>query len=387
MLELLNQSNITQKMNILIATDKFKGSVSAFLATSSLATGLLRANRKFNISQFSLADGGEGSLEILSGNKSFKKIKQIASNQIGELILPYYLTKDNTAYIEMASVCGLQLTPFRKTSPMDTSTFEVGMMIKNVINHGFKDIILFAGGTSTNDGGMGIASALGIKFRDKKGNILEPNGRNLAQVTFIDASNSTFPSDAKITICSDVVNKLYGKGGAAYVYAKQKGATEEEIKELDLGLENLAKIINYKYDIDLQSISGTGAAGGVAACLIPFCKATIQSGSDVIIDFLDLESKISNCDVLITGEGKVDHQSLQGKIVSKVTSFSKKHNIRTILVAGQCELSASELESLGVSENFTVLNQAENDLDSAMTNTIVHLVEIGEIIGEVLSKR
>jgi glycerate kinase len=371
-------------MNVLIATDKFKGSASADLVANSLALGMIRADPKYKITRLSLADGGEGTLDILKKDKQFKQNKVFTQNQLGEAIVSCYLTKDKIAYIEMSSACGLHLTPNQKTSPMTTSTYGVGLMIKDALGKGFKDIVLFAGGTSTNDGGIGIASAFGIIFKDRKGNILKPQGSSLGQITFIDTSKSIFPSEGKITLYTDVTNKLHGQEGAAHVYAKQKGASEVEIEELDLGLKNIASIIHTKYGMELQTINGTGAAGGVAACLLPFCNGKIESGSDVIIDFLDLETQIKDCDILITGEGKVDQQTLHGKIVSKVTSISKKYNKRTILVAGQCELFSSEIEALGVTDCYIVLEQAKNDVISAMTDTVFHLVGIGEKIGELL---
>lgn len=374
-------------MNILIASDKFKGSASAQLVVGALATGMKRANSKYKITTSPLADGGEGTLEILQNDKEFKKNNVFTQNQLGESIAPYYLSKDKTAYIEMSSASGLHLTANQKTSPMFTSTYGVGLMILNAVNKGFKDILLFAGGTSTNDGGMGIASAFGIIFKDKKGNTLLPNGSSLSYIEHIDNSNSTFPSDCKITLCTDVTNKLYGKEGAACVYAKQKGASDAEIYELDLGLINIASLIQSKYEIDLQATSGTGAAGGVAACILPFCNGKIESGSDLIIDFLDMENLIKECDVLITGEGKVDQQTLNGKIVSKVTSLAKKYNKRTILVAGQCELTTSELKNLGIAECYTVLEQAKNNVKSALNDTAIHLVDIGEKIGKLLKER
>lgn len=313
-------------MNILIIPDKFKGSLTSAQVCDAIETGILKHFPTAEITKIPLADGGEGSLEVLEKTISFEKIHLEVKNPLFKTIPTYYGIIDNTAYIEMASASGLQLLIKDERNPMFTSSYGTGEMIADAIKRGATKIYLFVGGSATNDAGIGIASALGYQFRDNRNNILKPIGESLIKISSINFRNTNSFNNIEFNILTDVNNPLLGKEGAAFSFAEQKGASKKEIAMLDTGLQNISKIIIKTFGIDVSKIPGSGAAGGVGAGMVAFFNANILSGIDSIMDLLNVNYHIQQSDLVVTGEGLLDKLTLKGKLVKGVWNRCKKMN-------------------------------------------------------------
>jgi glycerate kinase len=246
----------------------------------------------------------------------------------------------------MAKASGLQLLSKSEQNPMRTSSFGTGELIVDAINKGAKVINLFVGGSSTNDAGMGMASAFGNLFFDKNNNLLDPVGANLNKISKIDNANHTLFENIEFNMLTDVTNSLFGINGAAHVFAKQKGATQSEIIELDNGLRNFSEIILTSFGVDISQIPGSGAAGGIGAGAVAFGNAKILSGINTILDILDVNSNISQSDFIISGEGKLDSQTLEGKVVNGIIERCKQLNKPLGILCGENTLSETELKRI-----------------------------------------
>ena len=362
-------------MKILICPDKFKGSLSAKDLCNVIASGLMSATSNLDITSHPLADGGDGSLEVLIDCLGLQKVQTTTLDPLGRKLSSSYYKKEDAAYIEVSTSSGLALLNEDERDPMKTSSYGTGLLIRKAIKHGAKHIYLFIGGSATNDAGIGIASALGFDFLDKNNKALEPIGSELNGISKIVKPIVANFYNVNFTVLCDVVNPLYGPDGAAYTYAKQKGANSSVIEILDKGLRNFASVIQREYEIDLQVIEGGGAAGGIAAGMKVFFNAEIRSGFEMIASITQLESAIINSDLVITGEGSVDEQSLQGKVLSGVARLCKKHTKPLVLIAGRCELGKDQWERIGVAIVYTVLDTAI-DLEDAMKNVKKHVQKI-----------
>jgi glycerate kinase len=367
-------------MKVLIIPDKFKGSLSAIDVCDAIEKGIHNFDPTILTTKIPLADGGEGSLTVLEDTLKFERIYLEVNDPLFRKIKIFYGLFNDTAYIEMASASGLQLLTKDEQNPMRTTSYGTGEIILDAINKGAKKIILFIGGSSTNDAGIGLAVALGYKFYDKQNIELEPIGKNLSKVKFIDKTEVIDLSNIQIEVLSDVNNTLYGKTGAAFIYAKQKGANKEEIDELNNGLNNIAEVINLTFNIDISNIPGSGAAGGVGGGSIVFLNAKIKSGTNAILEMLDVESKIKQSDIVITGEGKFDQQTLEGKLVKGIMDICNK-NIKPLgIICGVSTLTQTEIKS-----NNIVVKQIKTNLISekdSIENAEVYIAKRAE---EVIS--
>jgi glycerate 2-kinase len=316
-------------MNILIASDSFKESLSARAVGLAIASGIQSTFPDAIIENIPLADGGEGSLDALSGHGI--RIECETVDPLGRIILAHYLVNQKIAYIEMALASGLELLTDDEKNPDLTSTFGTGLLILDAIEKGFEKIVLFVGGSATNDGGMGMAEALGYIFLDKKNEKLISKGENLTEINAIIPPSKTF-ENIQFTVATDVVNPFYGDSGAAHVYAAQKGANATQIINLDNGLRNLAEKIKKFLASDVALIPGSGAAGGLGGGAIAFLGADIKNGTEVIFDALEIHKAIKKADVIITGEGKIDIQTQEGKLVEKI--FELAENKKVIVLVG-----------------------------------------------------
>jgi glycerate kinase len=366
---------------ILIAPDKFKGSLSGAEICSILNTVIQKVIPDAVIETCPLADGGDGSIEILS---SYLEIKERFCDTVDPLGRPskasYFMSED-TAYIELASASGIVLLEQSDRNPMHTSTYGTGLLIRDAIELGLKNIYLFLGGSSTNDGGMGIADSMGYTFYDKNGNLLAPNGISLAAINRIVVPPKVSNIE-KFIICCDVNNPPFGPNGAAKVYGKQKGANQQEIIHLDVGIKNLCHQIELFNGVSLSTLEGGGAAGGTAICLSGFFNAEIISGMDFIAEATMLDAKIEAADIVISGEGRLDTQSFNGKVISGVAEICQKLGKKLWLVVGKNELSKQEVHQLGAEGVFSIFEKADN-LDDAMANSEKYLKEIGHEIAEL----
>lgn len=363
-------------MKIIVAPDKFKGSLTAAEVCAAVGEGILQIHPGAEVIHHPLADGGEGSLDILANHQATEEVEAIVLNPIFQPIKASYLLSGDTAYIEMARASGLPLLRPDQRSARLTTTFGTGQLIRNAIQRGAHRIFLFVGGSATTDAGIGMAAALGYRFLDASGEQVRPIGENLGQISRIDTSQLLFdPAKIKATVVSDVLNPLYGPEGAAYVFAPQKGANADDVAFLDTGLQHLAAIIQRDLTTAIAGIPGAGAAGGLGAGGVAFLGADIQSGIETMITATNLEQHLPDTDLIITGEGMLDHQSLQGKVVAGVAALAKRKDIPVVVVAGNTSLSPDEYQPLGIRQVQTVMQDGWT-LDRAMREARDRVVAI-----------
>jgi|GWRWMinimDraft_12_1066020.scaffolds.fasta_scaffold00252_5 glycerate kinase len=366
-------------MKILIAPDSFKDSLSAKKVARSLAKGIQITFPKSVIKILPLADGGEGTLESIENSGTYKTL--IASDPLFRKKPSIYLWNDNskTAYIEMAQTAGLELLEISERNPLKTTSLGTGEQILDAIKNGAKKVVLFVGGSSTNDGGIGMASALGYRFFDKNGNTLTPIGENLIAIADYQQIDTYDLKNIEFIIATDVTNPFSGKNGAAYIYAKQKGASETEIEELDNGLENLNMIFKNKFNIDLMKINGSGAAGGLAGGAFVFLNAKVISAADFIFELCDFHQKIAETDIIISGEGRIDHQTWNGKLIAQLLKYSKEKKV--ILIGGTIETTIKNEPYIIMTDQ---IKTKEMTLNFAKKHVEKLLFEKGKEIGEFL---
>jgi len=354
-------------MNILIATDKFKGSLTAVEACEAIREGVLSRYPAAQVDVTPLADGGEGTCELLTTHTGGQTVSvEVAGPGFEKTIATYGLSGDGlTAFIESAKASGLVLLPIAKRDPLRTTTLGTGELIAHALAKGVKNIILGVGGTATNDAGIGMAAALGYQFLDKSGKVIEPTGNNLALINTIDSSkvSELVASTTFVALC-DVNNSLYGPGGAAHTYGPQKGATAEAVELLDLGLRNFEQVVRDSLQL-AADFPGAGAGGGLASGAKVFLNATIRSGMDYIMQVTNLVERIKHADLIITGEGKIDTQTLSGKVVGTIATTARRFNKKVIAVCGICELREIELAKIGISRVVTLTDPFINQ-DQAM---------------------
>ncbi len=324
-------------MRVLIAIDKFKESLTSIEAAAIIEQGINSTNTGYKSNILPIADGGDGFANVLKYYLKTKTVKVKSVDPLFKTIVGYYEWNSvkKIAVIELAVCSGIALLKIKDRNPLNTSTYGTGILIKHAIEKGAKKIILGLGGSATNDGGVGIASALGFIFLDKFGIELMPIGASLNHIHTIIPPKLKYK--VEFEVATDVDNPLYGSNGASFVYAPQKGASDSQVKLLDKGLKNLSKKIQSHTGLSVTNIKGIGAAGGVSALLVPFFKANLISGIDLIIEISNFKKHIKACDLLITGEGKVDNQSFQGKVVGKFIMYAKKYGKKVLLITGKLE--------------------------------------------------
>lgn len=342
--------------NFILIPDSFKGTLSAIEVCNIMKSSIKNLYKDANIISVPVADGGEGTVDAflyaLGGEKKSVWVSDAFNEQ--KILAHYAMLKDNIAIIEMATCAGLPLVKNR-LEPDKTTTFGVGELIIDAINSGAKKIILGLGGSATNDGGCGMASALGVKFKDEQDQEFIPTGGTLSQIYKIDMNNiySKIKDVEFISMC-DVDNPLCGRLGASAVFAPQKGADEDMVKLLDEGLAHLAKIIKRDLHIEVKDIKGAGAAGGLGAGSIAFLQSKLTKGIDVILDTINFDELVSKADIVFTGEGKFDSQSLHGKVVMGVANRSQKYKTPVIVVTGAIGENIQEAYNKGITAIFSI---------------------------------
>lgn len=342
--------------NFILVPDSFKGTLSAIEVCNIMKSSIKNLYEDANIISVPVADGGEGTVDAflyaLGGEKKSVWVSDAFNEQ--KILAHYAMLKDDIAVIEMAACAGLPLVKNR-LEPDKTTTFGVGELIIDAINSGAKKIILGLGGSATNDGGCGMAAALGVKFKDEQDQEFIPTGGTLSQIYKIDMNNiySKIKDVEFISMC-DVDNPLCGKLGASAVFAPQKGADEDMVKLLDEGLAHLAKIIKRDLHIEVKDIKGAGAAGGLGAGSIAFLQSKLTKGIDVILDTINFDELVSKADIVFTGEGKFDSQSLHGKVVMGVANRSQKYKTPVIVVTGAIGENIQEAYNKGITAIFSI---------------------------------
>lgn len=342
--------------NFILVPDSFKGTLSAIEVCNIMKSSIKKLYKDANIISVPVADGGEGTVDAflyaLGGEKKSVWVSDAFNEQ--KILAHYAMLKDDIAVIEMATCAGLPLVKNR-LEPDKTTTFGVGELIIDAINSGAKKIILGLGGSATNDGGCGMAAALGVKFKDEQDQEFIPTGGTLSQIYKIDMNNiySKIKDVEFISMC-DVDNPLCGRLGASAVFAPQKGADEDMVKSLDEGLAHLAKIIKRDLHIEVKDIKGAGAAGGLGAGSIAFLQSKLTKGIDVILDTIKFDKLVSKADIVFTGEGKFDSQSLHGKVVMGVANRSQKYKTPVIVVTGAIGENIQEAYNKGITAIFSI---------------------------------
>ncbi len=308
-------------MKVLVVVDSFKGSLSSAEIASIMSENL----RDLEVTALPVADGGEGTLDMLAEGK--EKITVLSQNALGEKIESCFLKEDETAYIELANTAGLTLIHPQKRNPLQTHTFGVGIQMAKAIEIGCQEIIVFAGGSATNEAGLEALQALGFKFFDANGDQVKVRGQNLEQVKSF--HTPMLPKGIKFKVATDVTNLFTGPNGASHVYAPQKGANDKEVEQLENGLLNITKLFP---DSELQNIPGSGAAGGFAGGMHLFLDAEIIPATSLLFTHINLKKHIEEASYIITGEGTIDLQTLNGKLISKIIEIS--NNKKIILISG-----------------------------------------------------
>jgi len=335
-------------MKILLIPDKFKGSLTAQEVIESISKGVRTVFPKSQIRAVQASDGGEGFLDSIRANVDCSVIRIDTVDPLGRKIKADYLqnSTDHSAYIELSTASGLALLKDQEKDVMQASTFGTGLQIKDAILKGSTSIYIGLGGSATNDAGLGIAEALGYYFLDSNGDPLAPVGKNLSKIKSIHKkSNSISLKGISFFAVNDVQNPLYGPEGAAHTYAKQKGASSDEIQELDCGLQDFDSLVQLQTKKYVANVLGSGAAGGTAYGLKVFCDASFISGIDFILELSKVPQLLAqnDFDYIITGEGKFDKQTLQGKLIRGVIALGKRFELPVVAVCGQLDLDKKAL--------------------------------------------
>ena len=326
-------------MKILIAPDSFKESVEALDVCHAIQSGFSQVFPDADYKLLPMADGGEGTSAVLSyvlGGR-WKEVR-VHDPLMRPINAKYLLLPDATAVIEVAQACGLHLLTVAERNPVIASSYGVGELIEDALNEGVKRIIIGLGGSATNDAGIGMLQALGFQFLDKSRKALGQGGETMEKIAHICTQNvHESLKNAHFIVACDVQNPFYGPNGAAAVYARQKGADDAMIEELDRGMRSFAQVILKETGRDISNIPGSGAAGGMGGGMLAFLNAELRSGADLLLDLSQFESKIADADLIITGEGRIDRQSLMGKIPGKILEIGKRKGIPVIAIAGCVE--------------------------------------------------
>lgn len=338
-------------MKIIIAPNSFKGSLTAVEVSEAIEQGIREIFPEAEVIKIPMADGGDGTVECLVNATGGEILKEKVIGPLGDKVLAHYgfLGDKKTAVIEMAVASGLTLVPESKRNPLITTTYGTGQLIKAALNQGCRKMIIGIGGSATNDGGAGMVQALGVKLLDQEGKEVGFGGGELKKIVKIDIScMDNRLSDIKVLVASDVNNPLCGPQGASRIYGPQKGATPETIEELDESLAYFAELIKRDLNKDVKDIPGAGAAGGLGASLMAFLNAELRSGIEIIIEIVKLEQNIKDADLVITGEGKIDSQTIYGKAPIGVAKIAKKYNVPVVAVAAIVEEDSRIFQSYGI---------------------------------------
>jgi len=344
-------------MKVVIAIDSLKGSLSSNEAGLAVKEGVLSVFKEADVKIIPVADGGEGTVEALVEGMNGSMETLIVTGPLNEKVEANFgiLSESKTAIIEMAQASGLPMVPVELRNPLNTTTYGVGEIIKEAINKGCRHFIVGIGGSATNDAGIGMLQALGCEFFDAAGNLVGTGGRVLNEVASI-RTDKLLPelSECTFKIACDVNNPLFGLNGAAHIYGPQKGATPEIIEELDRGLRNFAEVVKKDLGKDIAQTEGAGAAGGLGYGFLAFLNAKLESGVDIIIEETKLEKHLEGADFVITGEGRLDHQTAMGKAPIGITKLANKHKTKVIALAGSISDDAAKCNEAGMNAFFSI---------------------------------
>lgn len=374
----------------MLAPDSFKESMSAKKACEAMERGIRKVLPDAEVIHVPMADGGEGTVDALVDGSDGTRIEVVVSGPIPtEKVTTYYglLADKKTAVMEMAKANGIELLAENQRNPLLTSTYGTGEMIKAALDHGAERIIIGIGGSVTNDGGAGMAQALGVRLLDEENNELPVGGGALSKLATIDVTNiDPRIKNTEIVIASDVTNPLTGPKGASVVFGPQKGATPEMVEELDKNLVHYAKVIEKELAINIADQPGAGAAGGLGAGLLVFAGASMRSGVELVIELTHLEEVISQADYVFTGEGGMDFQTKFGKAPYGVAKVAKKYQKPVFACAGYIGENVEVLYNEGITAIFGILAKSSS-LDEALKSGEANLERTVENIVRILDMK
>lgn len=346
-------------MKILVAPQEFKGSISALSAAEAAKAGILRVFPQATVVLCPVADGGDGTLEALVDVSGGEVRTCYVQNPLGETIQAEWGAMGDgvTAVIEMARTSGLALLSLGERDPLNASTYGLGQAISEALDEGFRKFIVGIGGSATNDAGAGMAQALGADLMDEQGNAINLGGAALSSLQTVDISNmDSRIKDSKFLVACDVSNPLTGEEGASAVYGPQKGATPEMVQRLDDALSNFATVVKKDLKKDVSEISGAGAAGGLGAGMMAFMDAELKAGVDIVLDTVNLRDKLSSVDLVITGEGGMDFQTVYNKAPIGVARIASEYNIPTVAIAGLLGSNFKIVHEHGIRAATSIVN-------------------------------
>ena len=373
-------------MKIILAPDKFRGSLTAMEVCAAMREGIGQVIPDAEIISIPMADGGEGTAEILTLNAGGQMQTVEVLDPLGRAVKASFGLANQTAYVEMAAASGLRLLKREEYNPLKSSTFGTGQLIKAATEKGAKHLILGIGGSATTDAGTGMAAALGWRFLDINQQEIIANGESLRQIEKI-IPPETGRQSVRIEVACDVNAPLFGFDGAAYVYAPQKGATPEIVKQLNDGLRHLAHIVQRDFGRDFCQTPGAGAAGGLGFGALFFLEATLKEGVKIVMEQTRFYAHLEGADLVLTGEGKIDQQTLQGKLIAGIAQAANAQNIPVIALCGALLLSPQEIKELGLAYSTSILSrpmlldEAMNDARSGVKDSTVLLIRLLERLG------
>lgn len=345
-------------MKFLFASDSFKGTLSSDQTIELLTKAAEEVFGSCETSGVPVADGGEGTTDAVVKARSGEIITVPVHGPLMEMEQGFYgRLSDTEAILEMAAASGLPMVPEEKRNPLNTTTYGTGELLKAALDAGYTEIAIAIGGSATNDGGMGFASALGIRFLDQDGNVLEGRGEDLEKVAHIDMSGlDPAVQKAHFTVMCDVTNPLCGPDGATYTFGKQKGGTPEILDRLEKGMQNYRDVIIREFGINPDEIQGSGAAGGLGTALKVFLHAEMKSGIETVLDLIDFDARLEGVDLVVTGEGRTDWQSCFGKVMQGVGDRSAKHQVPVAALCGGLGPDYEKIYAHGISSIMTTVD-------------------------------
>jgi glycerate kinase len=355
-------------MNILVACDSFKDALSADGVCRAIAAGLRKRHPEAVITEMPLSDGGEGLLDVLREPLGLDWVERQVRDPLGRMVMGRYgLSADGTCVVEMAEASGLQRLALAERDPLKASTFGTGELLADARARGARRAILAIGGSATNDAGIGAAAALGWKFRDTSGTELPPDGGHLAQIATIVPAPPPFES---MEVLCDVTNPLFGPTGAAWIYGRQTGGTDETLTQLDAGLKHVAALVALQLGRDVAQTPGAGAAGGLGFGAMAFFGATLRRGIEIVLDLTGFDAAARAADLIITGEGHLDGQSAQGKLIQGLCGRAQGKPV--IALCGKLSATPEQVAAIGLKAAYSI-NAEERPLDEMLAATAVNL--------------
>ena len=366
-------------MKVVVAIDSFKGCMSSLEAGNCIREAVEDTGYVSDIKVFPLADGGEGTVEALMSCMHGKEIEVDVTGPLGEKVSSYYgvLEEEKLAVMEMANVAGITMVADRSKNPMNTTTYGVGEMILDAANRGCREFIIGIGGSATNDGGLGMLTALGVEFYNKEGKKAGIFGRDVMRVDRVDTSHlAEVLKECHFTIMCDVTNPLCGEMGSSAVDGPQKGATAKTIAQMDEGLKQYAEVIRRDTGKDFADAEGAGAAGGLGFAFLTFLNTTMSAGISYILDKLGLDEEMKDADIVITGEGKLDAQTAMGKAPAGVAAMAKKHGALVLGFTGATSEDAEACNKAGMDAYFSICRgpmSMEEAMDKETARQNIHM--------------